>query len=154
MKKALCISLIIGLVVSYGFTTIQSADNCDKKGLSDACKKKLEEYKYDSQKYSKINFTDRNVQMEVEVPVFIGEKYRLVFNTSSLPKSVVISVYTKDKEAAKRTPIYTTKDAAAGTTEFVFDAPRVRNMFIDYDVPKDDANSKASGCVIFMVGYK
>ena len=152
MKKILSISLVIGFVISYGFTTIQTADNCDKKGLSDACKKKLDDYKYDSQKYSKISFGDRNIQMEVEVPVFIGEKYRLVFNTSSLPKAVVISVYTKDKESAKRTPIYTTKDSPAGTNEFVFDAPHVRNMYIDYDVPKDDSNSKLSGCVIFMVG--
>ena len=154
MKKVLSISLMIGLVVSYGFTILQTTDNCDKKGLSENCKKKLEDFKYDSQKFSKINFVERNVQMEVELPVFIGEKYRLVFNTSSLPKSIVISVYSKDKESKKRTPIYTTKDAAAGTTEFVFDAPHVRNMYIDYDVPKDEANSKASGCVVFMVGYK
>ena len=152
MKKIFHISLLIGLVVSYGFTVIQTADNCDKKGISESCKKKLDDYKYDSQKFSKINFTDRAVQMEVELPVFIGEKYRLIFNTASLPKPIVISVYTKDKESKKRVPVYTTKDAAAGTTEFVFDAPRARNMFIDYDVPKQEA--KASGCVVFMVGYK
>jgi len=86
--------------------------------------------------------------------VFLGEKYRLVFNTSSLPKSVVISVYTKDKESKKRTPIYTTKDAPAGTNEFVFDAPRVRNMYIDYNVPVDNTNPKLSGCMVFMVGYQ
>ena len=91
--------------------------------------------------------------MEVELPVFIGEKYRLIFNTSSLPKPILITVYSKSKESTKRVPIYTTKDAAAGTTEFVFDAPRVRNMYIDYDVPKEDKD-KLSGCVIFMVGYK
>jgi len=153
MRKIIYISALVGLIVSYGFTAIQTADNCDKKALSEACKKKLEDYKYDSQKYSKINFTDRNVQMEVELPVFIGEKYRLIFNTSSLPKPILITVYSKSKESTKRVPLYTTKDAAAGTTEFVFDAPRVRNMYIDYDVPKEDKD-KLSGCVIFMVGYK
>ena len=154
MKKVIYISLVIGLVITYGFTTIQSADNCDKKTLSESCKKKLEDFKYDSQKFSKINFTDRAVQMEVELPVFIGEKYRVIFNTSALPKPITISVYTKNKENKKRVAIYTTKDAAAGTTEFVFDAPRVRNMYIDYDVPLLDSKDKLSGCVVFMVGYK
>lgn len=154
MKKIFVRSLIVVLFFSYGFTTIQTADNCDKKGLSDNCKKKLEDYKYDSQKFTKINFTDRAVQMEVELPVFIGEKYRLVFNTSSLAKPIVISVYNKSKESSKRVAIYSTKDAAPGTTEFVFDPPRSRSMFIDYDVPKEEAKDKPSGCVVFMVGYK
>jgi hypothetical protein len=153
MKNILIHSLLVSFMFfNYGFKAIQNADNCDKKGLTENCKKKLDTYKYDSQKFSKINFLDREQTLEVEVPVFLGEKYRLVFNTSSLPKSVVISVYTKDKENKKRQPIYSTKDQPAGTTEFVFDAPRVRNMYIDYNVPVD--NSKLSGCLVFMVGYQ
>ena len=78
----------------------------------------------------------------------------MIFNTSYLPKSVVISVYTKSKDSKKREPIFTTKDATADTKEFVFDAPHVRNMYIDYDVPTDASDPKLSGCVVFMVGYK
>jgi len=154
MKKIVFISLMAGLVVTYGFTTTQTMDSCDKKTLTASCKKKLDEFKYDSQKFSKINFQERDQKLEVEVPVFLGEKYRMVFNTSYLPKNVVINVYTKSKEAKKREPIFTTKDAPEGTKEFVFDAPHIRNMFIDYDVPIDASNAKLSGCVVFMVGYK
>ena len=153
MKKVFYTSLMLGLIFSYGFTP-QAMDNCDRKGLTESCKKKLDVFKYDSQKFSKINFLERDQKLEVEVPVFIGEKYRMVFNTSALPKDVVISVYTKDKESKKREAIYTTKDAPAGTKEFVFDAPHVRNMYVDYDVPMDGSNPKLSGCVVFMVGYK
>jgi len=150
MKK-LFLAGVIGLVFVYGFTTIQTPDNCDKKGLTNSCKKKMESYKYDSQKFTKITYTKKAQQMEIEVPVFVGEKYRMVINTSSLPKPVKINIYTKDKEAKKREPIFTGK---AGETEMVFDVPRVRKLYLDYDVPADSSNSKMSGCVVFMVGYK
>ncbi len=156
MKKLAFIGVLsLGLV--YGFTTIQQADNCDKKTITASLKKALEPFKYDSQKFTKINFTKKTQQLEVEVPVFIGEKYRLVFNTSGLPKPINISVYTKDKESKKREAIYTNKEVKNGQTEIIFDAPRVRKMFVDYEVPIDSTatpSNKISGCVAFMVGYK
>lgn len=142
---------VLGLIFAYGFTTIQTPDNCDKKGLTMNCKKKMEPFKYDSQKFTKIMFQKKTQNLEVEVPVFIGEKYRLVFNTTSLPKPIMVNVYTKDKESKKREAIYSSKP---GENEIVFDAPRVRKLFVDYDVPADSSNTKSSGCVVFMVGYK
>ncbi len=153
MKKAFYISLV-GLVFVFGFTTIQTADNCDKKALTTSCKKKLDPYKYDSQKFTKINFTKKTQQLEVEVPIFIGEKYRLVFNTSGMPKGIKINVYTKDKEAKKREAIFSNKDAKPEDKELIFDVPRARKMYVDYDVPADSTNQKITGCMIFMVGYK
>lgn len=148
MKKIICAGLI---GIAFAFTTIQTTDNCDKKALSASCRKKMEPFKYDSQKFTKINFTKKSQQLEVEVPVFIGEKYRLVFNTSSLPKPITVNVYTKDKDSKKREPIFTGK---AGEPEQVFDVPRVRKLFVDYDVPADSTNQRSSGCMVFMVGYK
>jgi hypothetical protein len=153
MKKAFYISLV-GLVFIFGFTTIQTADNCDKKAMTTSCKKKLDPFKYDSQKFTKINFTKKAQQLEVEVPIFIGEKYRLVFNTSGLPKGIQINVFTKDKETKKRESIFNNKESKAGEDVLVFDAPRARKMFVDYDVPTDSTNAKLTGCMIFMVGYK
>ncbi|MDQ3046907.1 MAG: hypothetical protein M3R27_05110 [Bacteroidota bacterium] len=152
MKKVFYLSLI-GLVFAYGFTTIQSAETADKKAITASCKKKMEPYKYDSQKFTKINFTKKAQQLEVEVPVFIGEKYRIVFNTTALPKAVKINVYTKDKESKKREAIFSNKDAGA-EKELVFDVPRVRKLYIDYDVPADSTSQKLSGYMVFMVGYK
>lgn len=150
MKKILLAGLV-GLVFIYGFTAIE-ADTCDKKALTASCKKKMEPFKYDSQKFTKIMFTKKAQQLEVEVPVFIGEKYRLVFNTSALPKGIQVNVYTKDKESKKREAIFSSKGVS--DKEIVFDAPRVRKLFVDYDVPADSTNAKLSGCMVFMVGYK
>jgi AAA15 family ATPase/GTPase len=153
MKKIFYTGLV-GLIFMYGFTTFQTTDNCDKKGLTTSCKKKMEPFKYDSQKFTKIMYTKKTQQLEIEVPVFIGEKYRLVFNTSSLPKPILVNVYTKDKESKKREAIYTSKDVKPGENEIIFDVPRVRKLFVDYDVPADTTSQKISGCLVFMVGYK
>lgn len=151
MKKLFYISLV-SLVFAYGFTTIQTADNCDKKTITANCKKKLKPFKYDSQKFTKITFKDKLQLMEVEVPVFIGEKYRLIFNTSALPKSVQVRIFTKDKDSKKREPIYTSENETESI--FAFDVPRVRKLFVDYDVPMaDSATMNATGCAFLMVGY-
>jgi hypothetical protein len=138
----------------YSFTTFQSTDAADKKALSANCKKKLDTYKYDSQKFTKINFTNKTQLLEIEIPVFIGEKYRIIFNTNGLPKPIKIYVYKKDKNSNKREPIYTSP-ANYETNELVFDAPRVGKLFVDYEVPANEANSTiTSGFALFMVGYK
>ena len=53
MKKIFYISLV-SLVFVFGFTNIQTGDNCDKKALTTASKKELKPFKYDSQKFTKI----------------------------------------------------------------------------------------------------
>lgn len=153
MKKTFFLSLI-GLLFAYAFAPVQTADPVDKNALTASCRKKMEPYKYDSQKFTRINFTKKTQQLEVEVPVFVGEKYRVVFNMTAMPEHppIGINIYTKSKDSGKRDAIFTNKDVPAGTKELVFDAPRLRKMFIDYDVPATD--STLSGYILFMVGYK
>lgn len=153
MKKTFFLSLI-GLLFAYAFAPVQLSDTVDKNALTASCRKKMEPYKYDSQKFTRINFTKKTQQLEVEVPVFVGEKYRVVFNLTAMPEHppIGINIYTKSKDSGKRDAIFTNKDVPAGTKELVFDAPRLRKLFIDYDVPASD--STLSGYILFMVGYK
>ncbi len=157
MKKTLFLSFI-GLLFAYAFTPAQTTDNVDKNALTASCKKKMEPFKYDSQKFTRINFTGKTQQLEVEVPVFVGEKYRIVFNLTALPEHppVAINVYTKSKDSGKREAIFSNKDVPADTKELVFDAPRLRKLFIDYDVPAitDSTSTPKTGYILFMVGYK
>ena len=154
MKKIFFISFI-GLLFAYAFTPIQTADNVDKNALTASCRKRMDPYKYDSQKFTRINYQKKAQQLEVEIPVFVGEKYRLVFNLTALPAIPIgINVYTKSKESGKREPIYTNKGLSPNERELVFDAPRLRKLFVDYDVPEDSSDQKLSGYILFMVGYK
>ena len=154
MKKVFYISLI-SLVFWFSFSPIQIPNEVDKAKLVADCRTKMDTYKYDSQKFTKINFTEKSQLLEVEVPVFVGEKYRIVFNTSALlPNNISINIYTKSKESEKRENIYSNKGVVSPTGEYVFDVPRVRKLFIDYEIPADSTSQKKSGYILMMVGYK
>jgi hypothetical protein len=153
MKRGIIISSLLAAVILFGFQ--QASNNCDQKTLKNRCKVLLSPFKYDSAKMTPINLQAKKAQkVEVEVPVFIGEHYRLVFNMASAPKGVIINVYSKDKEAKKREVLFSTRDSSKTDMEFIFDMPRVKKLFVDYDVAADSLNTKAKGCAVFMGGYK
>ncbi len=152
LNKITTSSLVIACVLLV--SAFQSGDApCNQKELKDKAKKLLEPYKYDVAKVTAIVYKDKATVKEIEVPLFIGEKYRLVFNAEALPKQVVISLYNRDKESSKRKLLFSSKDAAADKKEFSFDYSFANKIFIQYDIPVADSAAK-SGCLVFMLGYK
>jgi hypothetical protein len=153
MKKFILGALAL---ISFAvFSAFQGTDGpaCDQKVLKDKAKKALDPYKYDSAKLTKITYKKKESVKEVEVPLFLGEKYRFVFNTETLKTLVVINVYNKDKESKNRKLLFTTKDAPSDKREHVWEHGRSTKVYVDYDVPAGDSTS-VPGCVLFMLGYK
>ena len=103
-------------------------------------------------KLTHIAYRSKPWTKEIEVPLFIGEKYRMVFNTEALPKQVIINVYNRDKESKKRKLLFSSKDQT-DKKSFFFDIALARKAFIDYEIPAGDSTS-TGGCLVFMVGYK
>jgi hypothetical protein len=126
---------------------------CESKTLKTKSRKTLEPYKYDSAKLTKIIYRKKEFLREIEVPLFFGEKYRCIFNTETLNKGVVINVYNKDKDSRNRKLLFTTKDAPATQTEYIWEHGHSTKIFVDYSIPAGDSTS-TSGCVLFMLGYK
>jgi hypothetical protein len=151
-KFILGILSIFTLSVLSSFQTTQDSP-CDSKLLKEKSRKTLDPYKYDSAKLTKITYRKKEFMREIEVPLFIGEKYRCVFNTETMSKGIVINVYNKDKDARSRKLLYTTKDAPATQTEHVWEHAHSTKIFVDYAIPAGDSTSTA-GCVLFMLGYK
>lgn len=142
--------LTVVLLLTFSF---QGGDApCDQKVLKDKAKKTLEPYKYDVAKVTRIMYKDKPTMKEIEVPLFIGEKYRLVFNSEALPKNIIINLFNRDKDSAKRKLMFSSKDSP-DKREFSFDYSFANKIFIDYEIPAGDS-SAASGCVVFMLGYK
>lgn len=140
--------------ITLALCAFQAADRpCDSKSLKEKAKKTLDPYNYDVAKVTRIMYKDKPSFKEIEVPLFIGEKYRLVFNTEALPKNVVINLYNRGKDSKKRKLVFSTKDAAPDTKEFSFDYSFANKIFINYDIPPADS-AAGSGCVVFMLGYK
>jgi len=137
----------------FSVFAFQGDSPCDAKALKDKAKKQLEPYIYDMSKLTHIGYKAEPWLKEIELPLFIGEKYRLVFNTEALPNQIVISIYNRNKDSKKRKLLFTTKDAPADKREFTFDLIMASKAFINYEIPAGDSTA-AGGCLVFMMGYK
>ncbi len=150
-KSIKSITALVLLLIAFAF---QASAPCDGKTLKENAKKQFGEgYTYDMSKLTQIQYKAKPWLKELEVPLFIGEKYKLVFNTEAMPKVIVISIYNRDKESKKRKLLFTTKDSPADQKHFVFDLSMARKAFIDYEIPAGDSTA-SGGCLVFMMGYK
>ena len=125
---------------------------CNAKELKDKASLLLDPYKYDSSELTKIIYKTKESVKEVEVPLFIGEKYRFVFELEALPKHVEVQIYNKDKDAKNRKLLFSSKDMG-DKKEFEFDVTRVRTVYIDYIIPVAEEGAQ-TGCAVFMLGYR
>lgn len=156
MKRFFMLAVpVMVILVSLTGAAIQQAVTCDQKALKDAARAKLDPFKYDSGKVTQIRYRNKAQLKEIEVPVFIGEKYRMVFNTEALTKDVVISVYNKDKETKNRKVLWTSKSSPPGTKMHIYEPENAKfKFFVDYDIPAVADSVTSTECVVFMLGYK
>jgi hypothetical protein len=151
MKKN--IKYLLSSVIVCVLMAFQTGDVlCNVKELKEKAKAALEPYKYDSSELTRILYKATETVKEVEVPLFIGEKYRIVFELEALPKNVEVQIYNKDKESKGRKLLFSSKSMGE-KKEFQFEISKVRHVYVDYVVPPTEAGSY-SGCAVFMVGYK
>lgn len=151
MKKI--IKFLFSTIFVFVLMAFQGGDVlCNAKELKEKAKIVLEPYKYDSSELTRILYKKKETIKEVEVPLFIGEKYRMVFELEALPKQVEVRIYNKDKESKNRKLLFSSKDVG-DKKEFTFEISKVRHVYVDYVVPPTEEGSY-SGCAVFMVGYK
>lgn len=153
MKKPI-ISLILTLTLIIGTSSaLQNTFVCPSTDLKEEIKPMLKpDYKYDSSKITRIKAMGDSAVNEVEVPMFIGEKYKFVFNTAQLQKDVVISIYNKKAGKEKRELLYSNKnEKGPQKTTFEWEPEKSRTMYINYEIPK---GTTGDGCVVFLLGYR
>lgn len=145
---------IISSVLIIVLASFQGGDIlCDSKALKEKAQESLDPYKYDSSELTKIVYKNKESVKEIEVPLFIGEKYRLIFVTQALPKPVEIQIYNKDKESKNRKLLFSSKNTGSDAKEISFEVSKARQIFIDYVIPPVETGSY-SGCSVFAIGYK
>ncbi len=152
MKKIY--TTLLTLFILVGFMSFQGGDVlCNAKDLKEKAKTFLGVYKYDSAELTRIMYKKKESVKEVEVPLFIGEKYKIVFELEALPKTVEVQIYNRDKDSKKRKLLFSSKDLGPDKKEFSFDVEKSRHVYVDYIIPPTETGSY-SGCAVFMVGYK
>ncbi len=152
MKKV--ILSILGITLTLAISAFQVGDMlCDAKKLKEKAKEAIEPYKYDSAELTRITYKNKESVKEVEVPLFIGEKYKFAFVLEALPKSVEVQIYNKDKDSKSRKLLFSSKDGGIDRKEFQWEISKMRHVYVDYIIPPAETGSY-SGCAVFMVGYK
>ncbi|MES2565335.1 MAG: hypothetical protein V4565_00615 [Bacteroidota bacterium] len=147
VKPLFSIAIILVLMAFQGGDVL-----CNSKELKEKARNTLEPFKYDSAELTRILYKKKESIKEVEVPLFIGEKYRIVFEMEALPKQIEVQIYNKDKESKSRKLLFSSKDQME-KKEFLFEVSKTRHIYVDYIIPPTEEGSY-TGCAVFMVGYK
>ena len=112
------------------------------------------EYKYDSSQITRIVYKKDAFQTGIEVPLFMGEKYRFLFNTAGLPKDVEITIYDKKPGNKNKNALFTlSKVKEAGRHLYSFEPEKSKKMYIVYTIPAAEEED-LKGCLVFLLGYK
>lgn len=144
--------LAIGFVTLTAQTSGEIMDYCTSSATKKKAKADLAPYKYDGSKTTRITFKYVEQRKEIEIPLYFGERYRMVFNREGSPQPVQISVYNKSHTQKNRELLWTTKDEPTTENQFVFEPKRARKMFVNYDIPATTDTIK-KGCVVMLLGY-
>ena len=151
MKKFFLLGLIAPFLLSFQG---EIEDMCNEKEAKNKALTQLLDYSYSSSKTSNFIFINNEQVREIELNLFEGEDYRLVFNNEYLPENVEVRVYDKPKEDNRRKMLLTSKEEPSQAM-FVYEPSwRHRNIYIDYIVPPSSTDKIMRGCAVFVLGYK
>lgn len=153
MKKYFKTLVVVLSIVSFSSLIAQETTECDATGLKAALKPFLMPvYKYDSSNITKFTFKAEKQGKEIEVPLFSSEKYRLLFNASTTP-GLEIYIYDKPMGKGNRKLLYASKSKNNKEGLYSYDPEISAPVYVTYILP-ESTTVGASGCVVFLLGYK
>ncbi|MEO6884639.1 MAG: hypothetical protein ABI199_11520 [Bacteroidia bacterium] len=150
--KPFFVLLLCSCFLFFGFQT-DSGDSCNIRALKIKCKPMLSPYTYDSSQIMHIRYFREEKRREFEVPLFVDQKYRIVFTSTSLQQPINVEVYKKDFTHEKRELLFSSTSDKGNI--FSFEPARGTKIFVDYIIPASkDSSNTTEGCVAFLLGYQ
>lgn len=151
-KIGIYITFILALLISVAAT---EKSDCDVKVLKSELSKELRpDFKYDSSNISKFSLNSDPQEKEIKIPLFSGEKYKMLFNTAAMPSNFEIQIYDKPKTANNRKLLFSVKDSEDLTEHtFSYEPKKPRTMYVNYILPASEEEN-IYGCAVFLMGYK
>lgn len=135
-------------------TAFQITEECDALVLKTELKEKLKpNYKYDSAKTTRFSYKTKEQTKEIEIPLFMGEKYEFLFNTSGLTNKVKIEIYNKPFDHKKRELLYKL-EPKKGNHIYSFEPQKSRKLYVTYTIPKVEEPTLTKDCLIMVIGYQ
>ncbi|HEY9083506.1 MAG TPA: hypothetical protein VIN73_09245 [Vicingaceae bacterium] len=154
MKKIMFYSTILVLLLTTTALKLEEVQ-CVAADLKNELMPVLKpEYKYDSSKITRVLYKKEAFQSGVEVPLFMGEKYRFVFNTAGLPKDIEINIFDKKPSNKMKNALFTLSSVREmGKNIYTYEPEKSKKMYIVYTIPATEEEG-LKGCVVFLLGYK
>ncbi len=152
MKK---IGFHIVLLLILGISVSAVEGDCDVRALKNELIRELRpDYKYDSSNISRFVFESQKQGTEVQIPMFSGESYRLLFNTAGIPTDFEIKIYDKKVGSNNRKLLFSAKGSESDNKHvFIYEPEKPKTMYVDYFLPGIDEKG-VTGCIVFLMGYK
>ena len=151
MKKLFLVLLVLPLFFSFRTDIF---DLCDDEGSRNKATLLLNDYAYSAAKTSKFYFINNEQIREIEVNLFEGEDYRIVFNNESLPQNIEVRVYVKPKDNKFRKMLFSSKSTPSEKIFLYEPSWKNRILYITYVVPPSTSDKITKGCAVFVMGYK
>ena len=142
------------LLVTLSVLSIAAIDkiSCDESALKKELSPNLQpNYKYDSAKTSQFEYSSQSHGREILVPLYRGEKYIFLFNTSGLPEAIKIEIYSERIGHKNRELLYSLEHEE-GKNIYSFEPTTSRKMYVNYTIPS--VKKEMNGCMVFMLGYR
>ena len=154
MKRSALFLLPLSVIcIALTCAFIQTTEVCDSKALKEKAKAALDPYKYDSGKLTKLYYKKKEALKELEIPLFLGETYKMVWNTEALTRNVQVTVYNKSKEEKGRKELFSFNTSSAEKIH-TFNPDRRSKVFVDYSMPAVSDSLPQPECMVMMLGYK
>lgn len=147
------------LILSIVFLLLSGSSLIDSQCIPSELKAELKEllkpeFKYDSSEITRITYKKEAYQTGIEIPLFMGEKYRFLFNTKGLPKDIDIFIYDKKPTSKNKVALFSLKDVKKdGEHIYSFEPIKSKKMYLVYSIPATEEEN-LNGCVAFLLGYK
>jgi hypothetical protein len=150
MKKAARISVVLCFILITGSLAVAQ---CKAKQIVKEAKPSLAPYQYDSYALNEVQIDPAKPHViEIEFTAFAGQKYKLVFSTSSFEEDMKLNIYDKNRLAKKRNKIFDSENGVK--KHWTFQPTKPGTYYIDYEIPKSTNGQKKTGCVVMLIGYK
>ncbi len=173
MKKGLILGgfLVFALAFAQTVTNLTQFKENIKQNKVEA-KESIKPYLYDGYKTTYFNYKTYKQTKEVEIYLFNNTEYRLAFNGKSCPNNIAIKIYDQSKNVSDRillkeittvkgeNIVVQTKDMFEAYKSAGGKAPRLKRVFVDYEIPATPGANNANptiehrGAVVLVMGYK
>lgn len=153
MKLKIYFLSIISLAI-FSIAAIQVTEEFDALALKTELKTALQpDYKYDSAKTTRFSYKTKEQTKEIEIPLFMGEKYRFMFNTSGLTRNIKIEIYNKPLDNKKRELLYKL-EPKSDQHIYAFEPQKSRKMYVSYTIPEVEEPTIVKDCLVLVIGYQ